>query len=120
MEEKVLSWEEVGRAMELRAGLRSLAEGLRIKGGTAKYPRPVMTHEMAAKGFAFISCGPDEKKSSRMVSVIMESMDLQSFLKAYSRYGITAVREIAQIGSGSHCRHYIRLQYDIRDHKVTA
>ena len=58
--EKTLNWKEVGRVMELRSGLKQLAEGLRIKGGTAKFPRPVLTHEMAAEGFAFLTCSNDD------------------------------------------------------------
>ena len=116
--EETLSWKEVGRVMELRSGLKQLAEGLRIKGGTAKYPRPVLTHEMAAKGFAFLSCGSDERKSARMVDVIMESPDLRAFLKAYAGYSVTAVREIKQIGASARCAHYVRMQFRIRDNEL--
>ena len=50
-----------------------------------------------------------------VIWIIMESPDLRAFLKAYSGYGVTAVREIRQVGIGCHCVHYIRMQFRIRD-----
>ena len=114
MEEKdLLSWKEVGHAIEIRNGLRELTEGLRVKGNTAKYPRPHMTHEMASAGFALIICGPDEKQSARMAQMILESQDLKAFCKAFSAYGMTAQKQLRMMKTGY--AWSIVLNYDVRE-----
>ena len=116
-EKELLDWKEVNRVMEIRAGLRALTEGLRIKNGTGKFPRAVMTHEMGDAGFAFISCGNEIGYASRMMEAVLQSEDLRAFLKAFRKYHVAAERSARKSVTGKVNRILpaIRLTFDVRN-----
>ena len=83
---------KIGRERQLKADLRRLTEGLRVKNELTDYPR-VLTSTIA-EGHVIINCGEAAKKAARMSEYILSSEDLRSFCKVYANYSPIAERSI--------------------------
>lgn len=90
---------KMNRERQLKADLRRLAEGLRVKNDLTDYPQ-VLTSTIA-EGYAIIDCGEAVKKAARMSECILSSKDLRSFCEVNAKFRPVAERSLRTGAKGT-------------------